>query len=170
MRYDIDLLKATVLIKREELGRTVLRTILQWGFRLYVMSVKTHSVAAILSTLALLGVAATAHAESSIASATGVNNFGVLTIDPNHWGAPASHKSLQWEQKGRWGLKLDLDQPVDREMQLEDVRAGAFFKVTPSLRVGGAVSLSEPDSKALISKAQPPEATPRVRLETAFKF
>lgn len=80
-------------------------------------------------------------------------------------------RTLRWDaKKGRWGLKLDLDQPSSREMQMQDVQAGAYFKVTPSIRVGGAVSLGESNPALAARKAQQPEAAPRVRLETAFKF
>lgn len=73
-------------------------------------------------------------------------------------------------KKGRWGLKLDLDQPSSREMEMQDVQAGAYFKVTPSIRVGGAVSLGETNPAIAARKAQQPDPAPRVRLETAFKF
>lgn len=73
-------------------------------------------------------------------------------------------------KKGRWGLKLDLDQPTTRQMEMQDVQAGAYFKVTPSIRVGGAVSLGESNPAVAARKAQQPEQAPRVRLETAFKF
>lgn len=80
-------------------------------------------------------------------------------------------RTLRWDaKKGRWGLKLDLDQPSSREMELQDVQAGAYFKVTPSLRVGGAVSLGETNPALAARKAQQPDPAPRVRLETAFKF
>ena len=134
------------------------------------MSVKTHSIAAIFSALALAGVAAVAHAETPTGPATAANNFGILTIDPSHWGAQPAHKSLQWDQKGRWGLRLDMNEPVTRDMQLRDVQAGAYYRVTPSLRVGGAVSLSgqpvQPDHTAVPGNVQ----APQVKLETTFKF
>ena len=81
-------------------------------------------------------------------------------------------RTLRWDaKKGRWGLKLDLDQPSSREMEMQDVQAGAYFKVTPSIRVGGAVSLGETTPPAQAArKAQQADTAPRVRLETAFKF
>lgn len=83
---------------------------------------------------------------------------------------PQGGKTLKWGmQNGRWGVSLDLDQPTGRDVQLNDVQAGAFFSVTPSLRVGGAVALGEKEEPAF-KKTQPTETTPRVRLETALKF
>lgn len=125
------------------------------------------------SALILIGSGGLAHAQPVRLQAKTTEGFSVR----GDFGArptltPDSKKTLQFDAtKGRWGVKLDLDQPVDRDMTLEDVRAGAFFKVTPSLRVGGAVSLAEQEPRTGARKASPiQEATPRVRLETAFKF
>ncbi len=83
---------------------------------------------------------------------------------------PQGGKTLKWDmQNGRWGVTLDLDQPSGRDVQLNDVEAGAYFRVTPSLRVGGAVALGEKEEPAF-KKTQPTDSTPRVRLETALKF
>lgn len=126
-----------------------------------------------LSALILIGSGASAYAQPVQLQSKTTEGFSVR----GDFGArptltPDSKKTLQFDAtKGRWGVKLDLDQPVDRDMSLEDVRAGAFFKVTPSLRVGGAVSLAEQERPASVRKASPiQEAAPRVRLETAFKF
>lgn len=79
-----------------------------------------------------------------------------------------SRRVLQFDQAKKWGLKLEMQQPVTREMQLRDMEAGAYFKFTPGFRVGGAVGLT--DKEPATPKAQEPEVTPRVRLETTFKF
>jgi hypothetical protein len=126
------------------------------------------------AVLILLGSAAAAHAQPvrlDTKTTDGFNVRGDFNPQSAQFG-PGAKKTLQFDAtKGRWGVKLDLDQPLNRDMKLEDVRAGAFFKLTPSLRVGGAVSLGEDSTRNLIRKAQPvQEATPRVRLETAFKF
>jgi hypothetical protein len=91
--------------------------------------------------------------------------------DPNQWGPQVGRRSLQWDSKtAHWGVKLDLDSPVGRPLSYTDadVRAGAYYKITPSFRVGGAVSLGavNEDPHAMI----PPDKAPKVRLETAFKF
>ena len=79
-------------------------------------------------------------------------------------------KSLKWGAgKGRWGVSLNLDQRGERDTQLNDVQAGAYFRVTPSLRVGGAVALGDKEAPAY-KKTEPVDSAPRVRLETAFKF
>jgi hypothetical protein len=93
-----------------------------------------------------------------------------LAADRNQWAPLTSHKSFEWDSsKSRWGLKLDLDQPGYREMDLNNVQAGAYYKLTPSLRVGGAVSLGDPAASVPRDVAPQPPA-PRVRLTTEFKF
>lgn len=88
--------------------------------------------------------------------------------DRNQWGVKSTRRSLQWDDKARWGVKLDMNQPVGRDMQLKDIQAGAYYRLSPSLRVGGAVSLG--DSARLNRDTAPQDQAPRVRLETAFKF
>ena len=90
--------------------------------------------------------------------------------EQNHWNPQQSQKSLFWDQKGHWGLKLDLSQPVGRDIQLRDVQAGAYFHITPSIRVGGAVALGDSSSFDRTTVPQQQSQTPRVKLETNFKF
>ena len=81
----------------------------------------------------------------------------------------APHKSLELDANGRWGLRLDMDPPVGREMDVKNVSAGAFFHITPSMRVGGSVGLG--DRLADTQKILPQDANaPRLHLETKFKF
>lgn len=100
-----------------------------------------------------MGAAGAAHAESAGQAA----------------GFQPTHHSFFWDQKGRWSLKLDLSEPVGRGMQARDVQAGAYYHVTPSLRVGGAVSLGETPSQDGRTDL-PQNQAPRVKLETSFKF
>ena len=132
---------------------------------------KARTYAAVFGALAVMGGAAAAHAEQPLNLAFNPstdNLFGHFTPDQSRWGPQPTHKTLQWDQK-HWGLRLDMSEPVGREMQLRDIQAGAFFKLTPSLRVGGAVAFADqptqPDRTSL-----PTTTTPRVRLETTFKF
>jgi hypothetical protein len=92
-------------------------------------------------------------------------------VDRNQWAPPDVKKSYEWDAaKSRWGVKLDLTQPGARQMDWQDVQAGAYFKVTPSLRIGGAVALGDPNANLPARPVVPEPAAPRVRLETAFKF
>jgi len=135
--------------------------------------IRTGKAMLALSALILMGSGGLAHAQPVKLATMTTDGFNVR----GDYGSqsdltPDSKKTLQFDAtKGRWGVKLDLDQPVDRDMALEDLHAGAFFRVTPSLRVGGAVSLGDQQPRATTRKSAPiQEATPRVRLETAFKF
>jgi hypothetical protein len=122
---------------------------------------------------ALLATAGTAHAQSShpmINISSDVFSSFSSAAEQNHWNPQPAEKSLFWDQKGHWGLKLDLGQPIGRDMQLRDVQAGAYFHITPSIRVGGAVALG--DNGGFDRTTVLPQQTqgPRVKLETSFKF
>jgi hypothetical protein len=111
----------------------------------------------------------TAHAPINLNS----NAFSNFSAEPetNHWSPQPAQKSLFWDQKGHWGLKLDLNQPVGRDMQLRDVQAGAYFRITPSIRVGGAVALGDTTTFDRTNPLpQQNQQGPRVKLETSFKF
>jgi len=127
------------------------------------MSVRT--VTSVIGALAVLGAASVAHAETAKAKPL---DFSVRA-EPTGVAAQAG-KTVKFDtRKGRWGLTLNLEQPDSRDMQWNDVQAGAYFRVTPSLRVGGAVALGDEQSPSF-KKTEPTPAAPRVRLETAFKF
>jgi hypothetical protein len=123
--------------------------------------------------LILSGMALTAHAADAPRGKATVTTEVALGTDAfakdqNQWGAQSTRRSLQWDDKARWGVKLDLTQPSSRDMQLKDIQAGAYYRLSPSLRVGGAVALG--DSAQLNRYTVPQDRAPRVRLETAFKF
>jgi hypothetical protein len=80
-------------------------------------------------------------------------------------------KSLKWDaRKGRWGVTLNMDQSDARPSTLNDVQAGAYYHITPSLRVGGAVALGDEQLTPGPKKIGSEESQPRVRLESSFKF
>ncbi len=132
-----------------------------------MMAAKARIVAAAVAMVVLTG-ASLAHADSA-RPILSVGNTAPIPGDPSIFGVAPVHKTLQWDDKGRWSLKLDMNEPAGRTMQLRDVQAGAYYHVTPSLKVGGAVSLgdepAQPDRNTL-----PQAQAPRVRLETRFKF
>jgi hypothetical protein len=84
--------------------------------------------------------------------------------------APDAPRSTKLDaSKGRFGFTLDMQQPQGRAATPNDVSAGAYFRITPSLRVGGAVALGEQDLIPQRNQARPADQ-PKVRLETKFKF
>ena len=83
----------------------------------------------------------------------------------------AGMRSLKWDaRKGRWGVTLNMDQSDVRPSTLNDVQAGAYYHITPSLRVGGAVALRDEQVNPGPKKIGSEEGQPRVRLESTFKF
>jgi hypothetical protein len=89
--------------------------------------------------------------------------------DKSQYTGNSTRSVMEWEGSGRWGVKLRLDQSPAHPVASKDVEAGAFYKVTPGFRVGGAVGLSDkpqPPQK----NAQDDQVAPRVKLETTLKF
>jgi hypothetical protein len=87
--------------------------------------------------------------------------------------APASGRTLEWDaRKGRWGLKLGVDQRTDRETQFRDLAPGVFYKLSPRLHIGGDVTLAPDNLPGSLGQhlIDPQAPNPRVRLETTFKF
>jgi hypothetical protein len=123
---------------------------------------------AVAAVTALFLAGTAAGAASAQARVDGPRKSG-LAADDARWGIPSSKESIQWTDKGRWGVNVDVDQPVGRDVKLKDVEAGAFFRIAPSLKVGGAVRLG--DKLANPERVMPEDrAAPRVRLETKFRF
>jgi len=121
---------------------------------------------AVLTALALSGVmASAAHADS-------VNSDpNKILAERNQWAPQGQHKTFEWDAaKGRWGLKFDVEQQQGAAgSEQKNVQAGAYFKITPSLRVGAGVSLGDQQTSSANPLAQQP-TPPRVHFETAFKF
>ena len=83
---------------------------------------------------------------------------------------PNSGQVVKWDaRKGRFGFTLDMQQPVTREATPNDVKAGAYYRITPSLRVGGSVAFGEQELAPRPNQVRPADQ-PRVRLESTFKF
>jgi hypothetical protein len=122
----------------------------------------------------LMTVAGAAHAESKGSPVSPADSFTVrdsFAADPNAWGPQVGRRSLQWDsKKAKWGLKLDMDQELGLPPNYSnrDVQAGAFYKITPSFRVGGSLRFGVTNDG--VQPVIPTDKTPRVRLETALKF
>ncbi|MFM8820639.1 MAG: NtrZ family periplasmic regulatory protein [Phenylobacterium sp.] len=113
----------------------------------------------------LAGAGWSAHADS----ARKVEDF---TVRVDQVATPTGGTSLTWDaRKGRWGMTVNVEAPKTREPDWTDVRAGAYFRVSPSLQIGGAVSMGDGEGQPEAwRKIVPQPPAPRVRLETAFKF
>ena len=121
-----------------------------------------------LAAAILAGMAASGARAETKAPATTFTGREAFTRDLNQWGSQRSASSMEWDaKKGKWGLKLDVERNQLRDMNWNEAGAGAYYKVTPGLRVGGGVSVrDQSDSNGFA----PRERAPRVKLETAFKF
>jgi hypothetical protein len=83
---------------------------------------------------------------------------------------PSGPSRLRFSENGRWGLDLNLNQPVGRERGLGDVEAGAYYRINPRLRVGAAAGLAEPEADPARAPETDRRAAPRFRLESIFRF
>ena len=121
----------------------------------------------------LIAATALISAASGVARAADKEKPIDLTVHSDVTSAPSTGmRSLRWDaRKGRWGVTLNMDQSDVRPSSPNDIQAGAYYHITPSLRVGGAVALSDekvnPGSPRKIGSE---EGQPRVRLESSFKF
>ena len=78
---------------------------------------------------------------------------------------------VKWDAaKNRWGVTLSVRQPDTRETTLNDIQAGAYYKITPAWRAGAAFAFGS-EQIAPGPKPNTPDVTqPRLQLETKFKF
>ena len=128
----------------------------------------------ILATVAMAALTATAFDASAQSSARDTARAAVQaspTVRNDLVSErEAPRRGLQWNEDGRWGLNLNLSQPVGREADWSDVQAGAYYRLNPRLRFGAAASLSEPQTDPARPVESDRRAQPRVRLETIFRF
>jgi hypothetical protein len=128
--------------------------------------------------VATIATGAVAHADPRApTSASAADSFTVtdsFASDASQWSPQVGRRSLQWDsKKAKWGLKLDMDQQLGLPLPPDtytnrQVQAGAFYKITPSFRVGGSFRVGAFNDAP--QQVIPNDASPKVRLETALKF
>ena len=126
-------------------------------------------IAAIAAAAMAAGVGA--HAETKGPAVDSITVRDSFASDSNQWSPQVNRRSLQWDsKKAKWGFKLDMDQQLGlpKTFTNREVQAGAFYKVTPSFRVGGSVRVGAMSDGPQIPL--PSDTNPKVRLETALKF
>jgi len=93
-------------------------------------------------------------------------------------GVSENDRQLQpsWTLSQRWGVTVDLRE-AQRTDTIEGGRGdqaavGAYYQFTPSVRVGGQVSLesTERPGAAVAPRLQDEEPAAGVRVESAFRF
>lgn len=126
-------------------------------------------IAGLAAGLTLLVVADAASAQTAAARSR-APAVSLSEAQAARSAASQGQSRLRFTERGRWGLDLNLSQPVGRESNLGDVEAGAYYRVNPRLRVGATAGLAEPDA----DPASPPQTerrtAPRFRLESIFRF
>lgn len=128
-------------------------------------------IAATVVALAFAGVAVDAQAQTRpAAKARPQLQAAAPAASPNDWGPSSRRRTLEFNTEGRWGLKLDYDENTSRDQQWRDVEAGAYYRLSRSLRVGGSVGLTGDAAAAARRVPDAEKPAPRVRLETTFRF
>ncbi|MEE2848640.1 MAG: hypothetical protein VX561_02085 [Pseudomonadota bacterium] len=116
-------------------------------------------------------MATTAIAASTSALAQSTSTVSLSEAQAAQRNAPVpQRRGLRLNDRGRWGLDFNLNQPVGRETDWGDVEAGAYYRLNDRLRVGAAAAVSTPEADPARAPETNGRAQPRVRLETIFKF
>jgi hypothetical protein len=133
-----------------------------------MLGMSVRKVALLVATTAALAAAAGAVQAADAKAAAKPLDF---TVRAETSPISPGTQVLKWDAaKGRWGLTFNLQQPSTRETTLNDIQAGAYYKITPSLRVGGAFAFGEQQIAPGPKPNTPDNSQPRVQLETKFKF
>ena len=111
--------------------------------------------------LAVVGAADAASAQSrSRASALSLSEADAAQ-------SAQSQRRLQWNPSGRWGLDLNVRQ---ESRDSNEVEAGAYYRVTPSLRVGASAGVGVTEADPASPRETDRRGQPRLRLESIFRF
>jgi hypothetical protein len=82
---------------------------------------------------------------------------------------PQDRFSLTLNQNGRLSLRFDMRERVTEALPREEVEAGAYYQISPRLRVGGSLSL-QAESFDAGRVRNPQDVDAGIRLESAFRF
>lgn len=128
-------------------------------------------LAASVGLVVLSGVASEASAQSRSRAPTVTLAEASSAQNASRGSTPTQpRRGLRWNENGRWGLDFNLNQPVGREAEWGDVEAGAYYRLSPRLRVGAAAGLAAPEQDPARAPETDRRSQPRVRLETLFRF
>ncbi|MDQ7811174.1 NtrZ family periplasmic regulatory protein [Brevundimonas sp.] len=133
------------------------------------MRKKSAVIAGLAAGLTLFAAADAASAQAA-ASRTRAPAVTLSEAQAARAAASSGQSRLRFTERGRWGLDLNLSQPVGRESNLGDVEAGAYYRVNPRLRVGATAGLAEPEADPARAPQTDRRAAPRFRLESIFRF
>ena len=84
---------------------------------------------------------------------------------------PSKEVKLAWVKGDNWQLSVDLtSRPDDSPLPREEMRAGADFRITPRISVGGSLSLGANELDGSLDQLQEEKIEAGIRLRSAFKF
>lgn len=134
-----------------------------------MLGMSVRGFAMLVATTALAGAVCGA-AQAAPAQATTAKPLD-FTVHAESSPAVPGVQTLKWDAaKGRWGVTFNMRQADSRETTLNDIQAGAYYKITPALRVGGAFAFGSEQVAPGLKPNTPDVTQPRVQLETKFKF
>ena len=94
-----------------------------------------------------------------------------FTVHMDPAGTSAQAPSVKWDaEHKKWGFTLNLQEPDTRASTWNDIQAGAYYRITPSLRVGGSLAFGDEQVTPGPKPAVPEAGQPRVQLDAKFKF
>ncbi len=134
---------------------------------MFVMSARQFAL--LIATTVLLGAAS--GAAQAADPRTGTTKPIDFSVQADTSPITTGNQSIKWDAaKGRFGVTLNVQQPDMRQTTLNDIQAGAYYKITPNLRIGGAFAFGEQPIQPGPKPNTPDTSQPRVQLETKFKF
>ena len=84
---------------------------------------------------------------------------------------PSKEVKLAWVKGDKWQLSVDLtSRPDGSPLPREEMRAGAEFRITPRISVGGSLSVGSNDIDETLQQFEGKEIETGIRLRSAFKF
>ena len=84
---------------------------------------------------------------------------------------PSKEVKLAWVKGDKWHLSVDLtSRPEDSPLPREEMRAGAEFRITPRISVGGSLSVGANELNGAFDQLQDEAIETGIRLRSAFKF
>ena len=84
---------------------------------------------------------------------------------------PSKEVRLAWVKGDKWQLSVDLTtRPDGSPLAREEMRAGAEFRITPRISVGGTLSVGSNDIDQSLQQLEGKEIETGIRLRSAFKF
>ena len=124
-----------------------------------MLGMSVRGFASLVATTALLGaVCGAAHAapvSAGVAAATASTAAKPIDFTVHSDASPAAPgaQTLKLDAaKNRWGLTFSVNQPDTRQTTLNDIQAGAYYKITPTPSASAATFAF--DAEPVVSGAQ----------------